>query len=34
MKVRKEAESIYNLFRRGEKISTEDLMLLQRSDLL
>ena len=34
MKIRKEAESIYNLFRRGEKISTEDLMLLQRSDLL
>jgi len=34
IKVRKEAEAIYDLFRHGEKISTEDLMLLQRSDLL
>jgi uncharacterized coiled-coil DUF342 family protein len=34
IKAKKEAEVIYDLFRHGEKISTEDLMLLQRSDLL
>jgi len=34
LKIRKEAEVVYTQFRQGEKISTEDLMLLQRSDLL
>ncbi|MFQ6120278.1 MAG: coiled-coil protein [Methanosarcinales archaeon] len=33
-KIRKEAEEIYNQFKLGEKLNTEDLMLLQRSGLL
>ena len=31
---KKEAEEIYNQFKLGEKLNTEDLMLLQRSGLL
>ncbi len=31
---KKEAEEVYNQFKLGEKLNTEDLMLLQRSGLL
>lgn len=31
---KKEAEEVYNQFKNGEKLNTEDLMLLQRSGLL
>jgi uncharacterized coiled-coil DUF342 family protein len=33
-KTKKEAEEVYNQFKLGEKLNTEDLMLLQRSGLL
>lgn len=33
-KTKKEAEEIYSQFKLGEKLSTEDLMILQRSGLL
>ncbi|HUV79949.1 MAG TPA: phosphoserine phosphatase [Candidatus Bathyarchaeia archaeon] len=33
MEARKKAKSIYEKFREGEKISTEDLLLLQRSEM-
>ncbi|MFQ6072518.1 MAG: phosphoserine phosphatase, partial [Methanosarcinales archaeon] len=33
-KIRREAQEIYNQFKLGEKLNTEDLMLLQRSGLL
>jgi uncharacterized coiled-coil DUF342 family protein len=32
--VRKEAERIFNLFRGGEKLTTDDILLLQRSKLI
>ena len=32
--VRKEAEQIFSQFKAGEKLTTEDLLLLQRSRLL
>jgi uncharacterized coiled-coil DUF342 family protein len=31
---KKEAEDVYNQFKNGVKLNTEDLMLLQRSGLL
>jgi len=34
MEARKQANDIYEKFREGEKLSTEDLLLLQRSELL
>jgi len=32
--VRKEAEHIFKMFRAGEKLTTDDLLLLQRSKML
>ena len=32
--VKKRAEKVYDQFKKGEKLSTEDLFILQRSDLL
>ncbi len=32
--IKKEAEEVYSQFKLGEKISTEDLLLLQRSGLV
>lgn len=34
MEARKKAKDIYEKFREGEKLSTEDLLLLQRSEML
>ena len=32
--IRKEAEDIFERFKKGEKLSTEDLMILQKAGLL
>ncbi|PKL57694.1 MAG: phosphoserine phosphatase, partial [Methanomicrobiales archaeon HGW-Methanomicrobiales-5] len=32
--VRKEAERVFQMFREGEKITTDDLLLLQRAKLI
>ena len=34
MEAKKKAEDIFDLFKKGEKLDTEDLLLLQRSSLL
>jgi len=33
MEARKKAKGIYEKFKEGEKLSTEDLLMLQRSEL-
>jgi uncharacterized coiled-coil DUF342 family protein len=32
--VRKEAEHLFKMFRAGEKLTTDDILLLQRSKLI